>query len=73
MAQGEIVNRRRLARIMGVSLPTVDGWVRRGCPLLARPSRETGYAYRFDTAAVVRWRMVEARCAASLGGREEDA
>jgi phage terminase Nu1 subunit (DNA packaging protein) len=72
MAEGEIVSRRRLARIMGVTPPTVDGWVRRGCPVVARPSRETGYAYRFDTAAVVRWRMVEARCAAIAGGSKED-
>lgn len=69
MGEGEIVSRRRLARIMGVSLPTVDAWVRRGCPVVAPPGPETGYAYRFDTAAVVRWRMdVAARAAHVEGG-----
>ena len=54
---GEIVNRSALARIMGVSPQTIDAWLARGCPVLAEPEPAMNRHYRFDTAAVVRWRI----------------
>lgn len=47
------VNRTQLAEINGVSMPTVDGWVRAGCPVVQRGSR--GVEWVFDTADVARW------------------
>ncbi len=63
---GQKVNRRTLAGIFGVSLPTVDAWVRAGCPFDQRGS--TGKEWVFDTADVGRWR--EERAAAEAGGAE---
>jgi phage terminase Nu1 subunit (DNA packaging protein) len=56
-----IVNRRELATLLDVSLPTIDNWIRLGCPYVQAPSRETWASkqrreWRFDLAAVVRWR-----------------
>jgi phage terminase Nu1 subunit (DNA packaging protein) len=57
---GEIVNRSGLARIMGVSLPTIDSWLTRGCPVISRPDLGKSRAYEFNTAAVIGWRMDQA-------------
>lgn len=48
------VNRAGLADTFGVSLPTVDAWVRKGCPFVRRGSR--GVDWEFETAAVAAWR-----------------
>jgi phage terminase Nu1 subunit (DNA packaging protein) len=61
---GEIVNRSALARFMGVSPPTIDIWLAGGCPVLAEPEAGMNRHYRFDTAAVVRWRIDQAVLAA---------
>src|SRR3954463_14072305 len=50
---GRIVNRADLADFLGVSLPTVDGYVRRGCPFVERGSK--GREWRFNSKAVVDW------------------
>lgn len=47
------VNRAGLAEIFGVSMPTVDSWVRGGCPVLKRGGR--GLEWQFDTAAIAIW------------------
>ena len=44
-----------VARIFRVSLPTVDAWVRSGCPFSRKGSR--GHAWEFDLAEVVSWRF----------------
>lgn len=49
-----IVNRAQLADVFGCSLPTVDSWVRLGCPVVQKGSR--GIEWKFDTAAVAKWR-----------------
>ncbi|MCJ2120655.1 terminase small subunit [Methylobacterium sp. J-001] len=49
----EVVSRNVLANQLGVSLPTVDSWVRRGCPIL-KPGRR-GVAAQFDLRAVRGW------------------
>jgi phage terminase Nu1 subunit (DNA packaging protein) len=50
---GQIVNRAGLADVFGVSLPTIDDWVRRGCPVVTRGRR--GVSWEFNTADVRRW------------------
>lgn len=52
-ARGQEVNRTGLAEVFGVSLPTVDAWVRGGCPALQRAGK--GQQWVFDTAAVAKW------------------
>lgn len=52
---GRIVNRADLASICNCSLPTVDAWVRKGCPVVERGSK--GKEWRFDSAAVIEWRI----------------
>src|SRR5689334_23302354 len=50
---GRIVSRVDLASLLAVSLPTIDAYVRRGCPFVARGSK--GKEWQFDTAAVIEW------------------
>lgn len=52
---GRAVNRTELASLCGVSLPTIDTWVKRGCPFSERGSK--GQEWKFDTAAVISWRI----------------
>ena len=58
--RGEIVTRSGLARIMGVSLPTIDNWLAKGCPVMSKPGSGQSRSYEFDTAAVIGWRMDQA-------------
>lgn len=51
--------------MFGVSLPTVDAWVRAGCPGVKSGVGKAG-GWRFNTADVVRWR--EERAAAEASG-----
>lgn len=48
------LNRDELAQAMGVSLPTVDRWVRDGCPVMQRGGN--GRPYAFDLGQVKAWR-----------------
>jgi phage terminase Nu1 subunit (DNA packaging protein) len=48
-----IVNRQDLAAAMGVSLPTVDRWVRDGCPVKQRGRK--GIAWEFVLGDVIAW------------------
>lgn len=57
-AGGKIVNRQGLAEFFGVSLPTVDAWVRSKVPYLQKGGK--GREWQFDTAAVVDWRIQQA-------------
>ncbi len=52
---GRIVNRAGLAALCAVSLPTIDAWVRKDCPVLERGS--AGREWQFDSAAVIEWRI----------------
>ncbi|AWM87364.1 terminase small subunit [Microvirga sp. 17 mud 1-3] len=53
MAKGQTVTRSGLAEVFGVALPTVDGWVRNGVPVVTRGGR--GRQWAFDTADVAAW------------------
>lgn len=66
--RGQKVSRRDLAAVFGVSLPTIDTWVRQGCPFDQRGGR--GKEWTFDTADVARWR--EERAAADAGSQDVD-
>ncbi len=67
---GQKVNRGQLAGIFGVSLPTVDAWIKAGCPFVTRGG--SGREWAFDTADVARWREDRAANEAS-GGTVQDA
>ncbi|MFY9293345.1 MAG: terminase small subunit [Methylorubrum rhodinum] len=56
--EGRSVNRAELASLCGVSLPTVDSWVEKGCPYIERGSK--GREWQFDSAAVIDWRIQRA-------------
>lgn len=49
------VNRSKLAETLGVTLPTVDGWVRAGCPVVQKGGR--GVEWVFDVPDVAAWRI----------------
>lgn len=60
-----IVNRAELADLFGVSLPTIDSWVRKGCPVVERGGR--GREWQFHVSEIFNWRIlheVTARVAA---------
>jgi phage terminase Nu1 subunit (DNA packaging protein) len=61
--RGRVVNRTELAEINGVSLPTIESWVRRGCPVVQRGGR--GRAWQFNTAEVRNWREDDIRAESS--------
>jgi len=52
--EGRKVNRSELSGIFGVSLPTVDLWVRQGCPGIKSGAGKGG-GWEFDTAEVSQW------------------
>ena len=56
-----ITNRQGIAEAMGVSLPTIDKWVREGCPVKTRGRK--GIQWEFSVPDVVAW----------WGSRERDA
>lgn len=63
---GVKLNRAGLAEHMGISLPTVDRWVKEGMPVVQRGSR--GVEWAFDLSEVIRWwgdRKVEAATGAT--------
>lgn len=51
--KGQEVTRQGLADIFGVSLPTIDNWVRQGCPYISKGGR--GQEWQFNTAQVSKW------------------
>lgn len=51
--KGQVVNKAGLGRVVGVTLKTVDDWVRRGIPVLSRGTN--GQQWRIDTAAAIEW------------------
>ena len=51
------MNRAEVAEFYGASLPTIDAWVRKGCPYIEKGSR--GRPYRFNLGEVMEWRIEE--------------
>lgn len=56
--RGKIVNKVDLASIFGVSLPTIDQWLRSGCPFDQRGG--LGREWQFAAGDVLRWRCERA-------------
>lgn len=48
-------NKAQIAEFFDVSVKAVDGWIRRGCPVIKRGSRSTPWA--MDALAVAEWRF----------------
>lgn len=69
--KGQAVNRTGLADVFGVSLPTVDGWIRAGCPVETRGSR--GSQWEFNTAKVAKWLRDRAVTDATAGKPTDEA
>lgn len=55
--RGKIVNRVELAVIFGVSLPTIDAWVRGGMPCVVEGGR--GVEYQFNTRDAINWHVAQ--------------
>jgi hypothetical protein len=53
------VNRAQLAKMMSVSLPTIDDWQRRGCPVAETGGK--GRSYSFNVQEVIEWRIKDER------------
>lgn len=58
--RGQKVNRAELSAFFGVSLVTVDAWVKAGCPFDERGNGTRGSQWKFDTADVAAWRVKRA-------------
>lgn len=54
IGKGKLVNKAELADIFGVAMPTIDDWVRRGCPAVERGGK--GRAWTLNTSDVRQWR-----------------
>lgn len=48
-------NKATVAAFFDVSLSTVDGWIRRGCPFIQSGSLKS--SWQFDILAVIEWRL----------------
>lgn len=57
--KGQVCNRGEVAEFFGVTPPTVDGWVRAGCPIVSKGQR--GVSSQFNTAEVANWLRMKAR------------
>ena len=53
LVKGKQVTRQALADVFGVALPTIDAWVRKGCPFVEKGGR--GQEWQFNTAQVSKW------------------
>jgi phage terminase Nu1 subunit (DNA packaging protein) len=57
-AKGRTVNKSQLADLLETTLPTVDNWLRKGCPYIAKP--ENGGRWQLNVAQVVNWLVTRA-------------
>lgn len=62
--KGMLLNRAELGQFFGRSLPTIDVWVRDGCPIHSKGDR--GQSYEFNTADVAEW-LIEQAVAKEVG------
>lgn len=71
--KGSIVNRTGLADVFGVSLTTIDTWIKRGVPVVKRAAGK-GDAWEFNTLAVHQWlsdQAIENATGGNLSDSEE--
>lgn len=57
MSSPRSLNRAQLSEFCGVSLVTIDNWVRDGCPYVRRPVRQGVGQWEFSASAVFQWRI----------------
>ncbi|GHE88365.1 hypothetical protein GCM10016455_05620 [Aliiroseovarius zhejiangensis] len=57
--RGIQLNRAEMADAMGITPPTLDEWIRRGCPAVQKGAR--GRPWIFNSAQVMRWREDDVR------------
>jgi phage terminase Nu1 subunit (DNA packaging protein) len=57
--KGQVVSKSELAHFFGVSQPTIDGWMRNGCPVIERGG--AGKSGKYNTADVANWLRERAR------------
>lgn len=57
--RGQLLNRTEMANHLGIAMPTLDEWVRRGCPIVKRGGR--GQQWQFNSADVRAWRDEDIR------------
>ena len=69
LVKGKQVTRQALADVFGVSLPTIDAWVRKGCPFVEKGGR--GQEWQFNTAQATK-RLPERAVAEARGGTPDD-
>ena len=70
--KGKILGKHEIAEFFGVTEPTVDQWVRRGCPVVQRGSK--GKAWQINTARVSDWlrqRDIEQATGSNLSDEQE--
>lgn len=63
-------NKAEVAEFYGVSLPTVDAWIRKGMPAVQKGSK--GIPWVFDLLEVVRWRELGASAGTPDGEIDPD-
>jgi terminase small subunit / prophage DNA-packing protein len=69
--KGTDVSRTQLAEFFGVAAPTVDHWVRMGCPYVERGGK--GKPWTFNTADVSAWRIDKAKADATGSAPADEA
>ena len=52
--ESRIANKAELAEFFGVTLPAIEGWVRKGCPYLLKGQK--GIGWQFDLLQVAEWK-----------------
>lgn len=57
-------NKAEVAEFFDVSIPSVEGWLRRGCPVVQRGSRTIPWV--FDLLDVAKWRITGQRSDADI-------
>lgn len=65
-------NKSKLAEIFGVTIQTIDQWVRDGMPVLERPGQK-GHEWKFETSEAINWRIgnrIEAAVKGKKAGRK---
>lgn len=70
--RGQKVNRTQLGAVFGKSLPTIDQWVRDGCPYDQKGSGK-GRPWIFDTADVAAWLQSRVREEVEGDGPKDEA
>jgi hypothetical protein len=49
-----IKNKAEVAEFFGISVPTLDTWLRKGCPFIQQGNR--GISWQFDILEIAKWR-----------------